>query len=439
MEIEYDSRAYFTQNRIKISACETRSMIQLGGVQDALSNQSTSAPVPKIPIHHHPSMNNPPILLIVSGPDVNTRIPLMNYLGGFQIAAAGSERGLEKQFAREGYPFYYYPLNRTANPIADLISLVNLTLLFQRLRPDIVHTFSTKPGVWGRIAAKLAGVPVIIGTLPGLGTLYADESFISRFIRTIYQPLQKLACTHSNLTIFQNPEDAGHFISSGIVAENKARVILSSGVETDIYDPEKISLSQKERVRTELGISSDILVVTMISRLLRSKGVIELAEAAYSVKQKYSDVEFLLIGSEDPDSIERLTSDELLNLGNNIIYSDARSDISAVLAATDIFVFPSYYREGVPRVLLEAASMGLPLITTDNPGCKEVLDGNGLLIPARDSAALVEAVLKLLADPVLRDQFGRKSRELAISKFDLLLIAEQTQSVYLDLLSGTEK
>src|SRR6266498_5353414 len=170
-----------------------------------------------------------PAVLIIGGPDVDGRLELMGCLrSDFEMIAAGSSAELQWRFAASGFRYYAYPLNRGSNPVFDLYSTYYLWRLCRALRPRIVHTFDTKPGVWGRLAARWAGVPVIIGTLPGLGSLYANDTTVIRLIRAIYQPLQKLACHAADLTIFQNHDDVRQFTGAGIVTEQTAMVIPGS-------------------------------------------------------------------------------------------------------------------------------------------------------------------------------------------------------------------
>jgi len=309
--------------------------------------------------------------------------------------------------------------------------------IFRQQKPDIVHAFDTKPCVLARLAARLAGVPIIIGTLPGLGSLYVDEGVTTRTVRALYEKLQTLACHLSDLTIFQNHEDLRFFVARGIVPAHKAIAIPGSGVRTDLFYPARISRSDRERVRAELGVKTNALLITMVSRLIRSKGVMEFAAAAQLVRQHYSQVKFLLVGPTDEESMNRFTPPELLQLTRALTWAGARSDIPAILAASDIFVLPTFYREGIPRVLLEAASMGLPIVTTDSPGCKEVVEPgvNGFLVPPRDPGALAEAILRLVEEPDLRQRFGQESRRRAVTYFDLSVIAEQIRSIYRELLA----
>lgn len=381
---------------------------------------------------------SPPKVLLIGGPDVEARIELMRALSNeFAVAAAGSLPHLRERFEQAGFDYYNYPLGRGPNPIRDVYTLIYLWRLCRRLRPQVVHTFDTKPGVWGRLAAWGARIPVVIGTLTGLGSLYADNNLSIRLVRTIYQPLQKLACHTSHLTIFYNRDDARQFITAGVVAEQKTKIIPGSGVSTALFTPAKIPETKRAALKNELGIQPHQVVITMIARVIRSKGVIEYMTAAQEIYEVCSNAHFLLIGAEDRESVDRLNSEELTQLKQTITWLGPRQDIPAILAVSDIFVLPSY-REGMPRVLLEAASMGLPIITTNAPGCSEVIQEgvNGFSVPVRDSTALSQVILHLIEQPELRRRFGQASRQRAENLFDISVIANQTRSVYRQLLTG---
>ncbi|HLB47968.1 MAG TPA: glycosyltransferase family 4 protein [Anaerolineales bacterium] len=377
-------------------------------------------------------------VLIIGGPDVDARLDFMNTLRSeFELIAAGSLPKLEQRFTASGFKYHVYPLHRGISPVSDLFSAYHLWRLCGRVRPQIVHTFDSKPCVWGRLAARWAGVPVILGTLPGLGSLYARDSVITRLVRAIYQPLQKLACDVSQLTIFQNRDDARQFIAAGVVAEGKAIVIPGSGVPTDMFSPGRVSSAMRENLRNELDLKPGETVVTMISRVIRAKGIPEFMAAAQEISARRPDVRFLLVGPEDTESIDRLNANELAQLKQAVTWPGPRRDVPTVLALSDIFVLPSAYREGIPRVLLEAAAMGLPIVTTNSPGCSEVVeDGvNGYLVPVRDAPALSQAILRLLEQRELRQRFGQASRQRVVERFDLSVIVKQMRSVYYQLLA----
>jgi glycosyltransferase involved in cell wall biosynthesis len=379
-----------------------------------------------------------PKVILVGSIDIDARLDLMHFLSkNFDISALGSLPTLQDKFSDQGFIYMSYTLSRRANPFLDIFTLIQLYFIFRRLKPHLVHAFDTKPCVWARIAAYLAGVPVIIGTLPGLGSLYTNENFINRLLRSIYERLQQLACYVSDLTIFQNHHDARQFIEAGILSPQKVIVIPGSGVSTQMFAQGQVSGAKRAELRKELQIQPDTIVVTMVSRIIKSKGVFEFMSAAQEVITHYPNARFLLVGPEDNESLDRLNAGELEKLRQVVMWPGSRRDIRAILAISDIFVLPSAYREGIPRVLLEAASMGLPIVTTDSPGCNEVVEDeiNGFLIPVRDSAALSQAVLCLIEQPELRRSFGQISRQRAVERFDLLVITAQIRTLYQQLLT----
>jgi glycosyltransferase involved in cell wall biosynthesis len=372
---------------------------------------------------------------LVGGPDVDARIDLMHSLSSdFEVCAAGTDPGLAASFAESKLRFRHYRMSRRVNPVLDAYGSWQLLRIFRAERPDVVHTFDTKPGVWGRLAARLAGVPVVIGTLPGLGSLYTPTGWKGALVRSVYQPLQALASRAADRTVFQNTDDAREFERRRVVPREKATVIPGSGVRTELFCPP--AAAAEVAYRAELGLREHGLVVLMVSRVLRSKGVLELARAAREVRREDSAIQFLLVGPEDAESLDALTAEELEELRNAITWIGPRRDVKRLLALADMFVFPSFYREGVPRVLLEAASMALPLVAADVAGSREVVEHgvNGFLVPPRDSPAIAEAVLRLAREPELRALLGAQSRRRAVAYFDLAVIAERTTSMYRELL-----
>jgi glycosyltransferase involved in cell wall biosynthesis len=380
-----------------------------------------------------------PKVLIIGGPDVDARIPLIKQMeGDFHFMVAGSHDQPAEPFQKAGLEFWSYPMHRSANPVADLKMLVSLIRLIRLVNVDIVHTFDTKPSVWGRLAARMANVPVVVGTLPGLGSLYSHNTLGTRLIRSIYQPVQKLACHQSDLTIFQNSADAAHFIQAGIVQNPRAAILPGSGVETQYFDPDKFKNGRRKQLRTELGLNDVDITITMISRLIRSKGILEFSQVAQMVYEQHPETKFLLVGPNDLQSVDTLTAKEMKQVKQSVICLGARKDVPKLLSISDLFAFPTYYHEGIPRVLLEAASMGLPIVATHSPGCEEVVEHNvnGFLVPKQDTKAFSNAVSTLIVNPSLRRRFGDVSRQRAVHKFDLSIIAEKTTSIYQQLLEA---
>jgi lipopolysaccharide/colanic/teichoic acid biosynthesis glycosyltransferase/glycosyltransferase involved in cell wall biosynthesis len=308
--------------------------------------------------------------------------------------------------------------------------------LLQQTRPHVIHAFDTKPGVYGCLAAWSTGVPVVVGTVTGLGSLYTPGSTAPAAVRRVYEALQWLAARTADVTIFQNRDDRAEFVARRIVPAHRAALVRGSGVPTALFDPERFTPAQRRDTRAALGIPADALLVTLVSRAIRSKGVGEFVAAAGAIRQRRPDVHFLLVGHADHDSVDGFSATELQSLQPALHWPGPRRDVAAILAASDLFVLPSYLREGIPRALLEAAAMGLPIVTTDSPGCNDVVQPgvSGLLVPPRDVPALITAIEHLLDHPEQRRAFGQAARARAVAEFDLDVVARATESLYRELL-----
>ncbi len=379
-----------------------------------------------------------PSVFVVGTSDVHARIDLMRHLEDeFRVSAAGTSEGSRSRLAGAGYHFARYRLSRRPDPISDACAVAQLVHLFRQSRPHVVHTFDTKPGVWARLAARRASVPVVIGTLPGIGSLYTDSSISTRLIRAVYEPLQRMACHRADLTIFQNGDDEQQFADAGIVPVGRATVIRGSGIDTSRWSLAATPELSVRAFRQAAGLVPGTVAVTMVTRVYRSKGVLEFCSAAQELKAAGRlDARFTLVGGVDPDARDGLTPTDLRRVGETVCWLGERSDIASVLAGSDICVLPTYYREGIPRVLLEAACMGLPLVAADVPGCREVVRPglNGFLVPPRDASALAEAIGTLVASRQMRNQFGEASRRIAEAEFDLNIVARQIADLYWELL-----
>lgn len=379
-----------------------------------------------------------PRVLIVGGVDVRARIPLMERLRDeFELVAVGV--GPEPAFAGTGLRYLSYASGQAArvSPLDDARACVALARIFRAERPRIVHAFDTKAGVWGCLAARLAGVPSAVGTVNGLGFLFRSETWKQRLLSKSYQALQALACAASSATVFQNPDDARVFVEAGMVRREKVVLVPGSGVRTDRLDPARFPAEARTELRAALGIEPADVAVIMVTRVIRSKGVLDLLAAARALRRTRPRVRFVLVGADEPESMDRLSEPELESLRRELIWTGPRSDVPALLAAADLMAFPSGYGEGIPRVLLEAASMALPIVTTDSPGCREVVvpGVNGFLVPIGDAAALAGALERLADDPALRERFGENGRARAVERFDLGVVAERTRNLYRELLA----
>ena len=380
-----------------------------------------------------------PRVMIVGGVDVSARLPLMEGLrDDFELIAVGCGDEAAAAFTARGFGYRAYaPLHARVSPLDDARAFVELARIFRAERPQIVHAFDTKAGVWGCLAARSARVPVAVGTVNGLGFLFREDSWKRRLLARSYRGLQRLACRASNATVFQNPDDARVFVERRLVKPERVVLVPGSGVRTDQLDPKLFSASQRARLRSGLGLGAEDVVAIMVTRVIRSKGVLDLLAAARALRATHPRLRFLLVGAHEPESMDRLTEPELRALAAELVWVGQRGDVPALLAAADLMVFPSAYGEGIPRVLLEAAAMALPIVTTDAPGCREVVEAgqNGCLISIGDVSGLTQAVAQLADDAERRHRFGAAGRARVQSRFDLAVVTQRTRVLYRELLS----
>lgn len=375
---------------------------------------------------------SPKTIAYVGGEDVEMRIPILNRLRerGYFVSAIGSRSSTP--FDSVGIDYYRYPLHRGANPFADYYSRKSLRHLFEANQPVIVHAFDTKPAILAMQAAQSVGVPCRIRTITGMGYVFSSSSLLALSLRPIYRRLQRRASAASTHTIFQNQDDQEYFLSHDMVRGEKQSLVLGSGVDVQQMNQQRPSQQELDQMRSSLGIEKQV-VVSMIARLVKHKGVVEYLKAAREIVQSGNrNVRFLLIGplaSEGKQAVSRSVIDEYREF---VQYLGPRKDIPKILGMTDVFVLPSYYREGVPRVLLEAGAMGLPIVTTNMPGCREVVrDGiNGRLVQPRDSTQLAKAIQELINSPETRIMMGRESVSWVKENFDLSLVVSKYCDIY---------
>jgi N,N'-diacetylbacillosaminyl-diphospho-undecaprenol alpha-1,3-N-acetylgalactosaminyltransferase len=346
------------------------------------------------------------------------------------------ERGLEvytitpsgdytKKLEALGTVHISVPMDRFMNPINDFLTVVRLYRIFRRERFDVVHNMQVKPTIYGAIAARLARVPRIVALVPGLGYPFYVETpgTFLKLLGWLVLRLLRIGCRLSDRIWFQNVDDLNFFVTAGIIPRSKAVLIRGSGVNVEEFSGKVIDVTKVRLLRDEMGFNGSTRSVAMVvARLIWSKGIKEFVEAAEIMRTRWPEVRFVLVGTfEDrhPDVIPR-SYFEGKSADNLRVITEFREDVREILWSADIVVLPSYFREGVPRILLEALSLGKPIITTDHPGCREVVDNgeNGLLVPVKDPKALANAVIKLIEDEPLRKRFGENSRRKAESEFD---------------------
>ena len=368
---------------------------------------------------------------LVGSDDIRLRIPYLLELRrrDFDVTMLGSEP--PEPFAAHEIPYHRYSLSRALDPVADWRTLRELRTLFRAHRPSIVHSFDTKPGMLASFAARSASVPVRIRTLTGMGYVFSSRSPRALLLRPVDHVMQAAASRAASMTVFQNRDDHAYFLRHRLARPQASALIPGSGIDVELLRSKRPSADGLAALRRELGLEGG-RVVTMISRLVRTKGVLEFCAAARAVRRERPDSTFLLVGplgSEGWQAVPRSEVD-----GNpDVRWLGPRPDVAALLALSDVFVLPTFYREGIPRALLEAAAMELPLIATDMPGCRDVVrDGwNGILVPPRDVGALTRALMTLIdASSAELRQMGENSRAHVEQQFTLELVTEAYADIY---------
>jgi glycosyltransferase involved in cell wall biosynthesis len=337
---------------------------------------------------------------------------------GWRIVIATADDERARALAADGATLEVVEFRRgrfDAKP--DLRAFRRMSAIHRKHRPDLVHHFNAKPVLIGGLAALLFGRAKVVNTITGLGYAFAQPG-VSRSLAAVgYRTL----IPRSDFTIFQNPDDLGLFERERWVQRDAAALILGSGVDCN-------------RFRPGGSRPADRPTVLMVTRLLWQKGVREFVEAARIVSRSFPEARIQLGGEWDrshADGVDEGYVREAEARGD-IEFLGYVSDMTRKLQETDIFVLPSYYGEGVPRVLLEAAASGVPAITADAPGCRVAVEHerSGLLVPPRDAAALAHAMLKLLRDRPLRARMAERSRALCVERFDLGIITREIVDVY---------
>ncbi len=308
----------------------------------------------------------------------------------------------------------WHNATRAWDPRADLRAYRELLGLLRTERFDVVHTHNPKPGVLGRIAARRAGLPVVLNTVHGMWATPEDRA--RRKVPVL--AAEWLAARYSDLEFYQSGEDLAWARRLRVVGRKRS-VHLGNGVDLTRFTPALAGEERIRKLRAEMGIGEDELVVGTVGRMVREKGYEELFQVARVVRDRVPNARFLVIGQSDPDKPDAITAAEIEAVRDAAVFTGWREDIPELMALMDVFVLPSW-REGMPRSAIEAAASGLPLVMTDIRGCREVIDDGheGLLVPVRDPAALTEAILRLLHDPAMRARMGAAARVRAEREFD---------------------
>lgn len=323
-----------------------------------------------------------------------------------------------------------HPINLergSVNPAQTLKLLFDLKNKLKKIQPDVVHLVTIKPVLIGGLASILAKVPAIVYAISGLGFIFTNTMLKAKILRLGIIPLYRLALSAKNKTVIvQNLDDLRILRQYVAIPESQTVLIPGSGVDLKLFDFQPIPLKNK--------------IVLMACRLLADKGVYEFRQSARLLKDKYPDVRFVLVGGIDPDNPASLTKKELNEWvqKGDLEWWGHQNNMSEVLSQATVVVLPSY-REGMPKVLLEAQALGRPIVTTDVPGCREAIENGktGFLVKVKDAQSLVDAIEKLINNDELCLEFSHNARLLAEQKFDIKQVVNTHIHIYEELIQNS--
>lgn len=330
---------------------------------------------------------------------------------GYRVIVTGPDQTNVDKIIALGAEFVEVPMNKNGiNPLSDLKYLWKLYKLCKREKPTVTLGYTIKPYIYGSLAARLAGVKNVNAMVSGAGFLFASHSVKAKLLKTFISLLYKIGFGASHHIIFQNIDDLNEFCDRGLCKREKCGVVNGSGVNMSKFIPSSYPV---------------IPTFFMLGRFIHSKGVIDYLEAARIVKQKYPKTHFMLLGKVEKmqDGITQEELDPYLNENIVTIYPET-DNIAEFYAKTSVFVLPTAYREGTPRVILEAMASARAVITTYTPGCKEtVTEGvNGFFIPIHNPKILAEKMIYFINNPDKIEIMGKASLELCKRKYEVSII-----------------
>ena len=344
---------------------------------------------------------------------------------GARVIIATRVEKLGAEIEREGFELVALPWRRRShNPWSELRAFLAIIALYRRERPDIVHHVAIKPVVYGGMAARLAGARIQVNAIAGLGYVETSRQPRARVLRGVFNSVLRFAWSGTGVhVIVQNPDDRAALSRTGLVPAAHVHMIRGSGVDVErfVSSPEPPA----PPVRAIYG-----------GRLLWSKGIRELVDAALVLRARRVPVEVVLVGDPDVENPESIPADAVKSWVHDglVKHEPWADDMTSVWRGAHIAVLPSY-REGLPKALLEAAACGRPLVATEVPGCREIArDGvNALLVPPRDAGALADAIAKLALDAPLRARLGAAGREIVVNEYAESIVVKETLALYRSL------
>lgn len=340
---------------------------------------------------------------------------------GFEVHIATTLTGPAETIEQHGFTLHPLTFDRRSVGLIDTLQLLcRLYALMRRLAPDVLHLVTIKPVLLGGLAARMARVPKVIAAISGLGFVFTANGAIASIRRRMVVLLYRLALSRHNVkVIFQNGDDEAMLQRHAAIRNDQVVRIRGSGVDVKHWAVEPLPPGPP--------------VILMAARLLIDKGVLEFIAAARALRG-YAGARFVLVGDVDPGNPASLSRKQIeqWTIEGIIDWWGYRSDMSSVMASAHVVVLPSYYREGLPKVLIEAATAARAVVTTDHPGCRDAIEAGrtGLLVPPRDAQALTKAIRELIDDPARCRTMGESGRMLAEQAFDIQLVIDQHLALY---------
>lgn len=373
------------------------------------------------------------ILLVEnSGLDFYTsRLTYAHYLKTrqYQVSVLIPDDGYAEKIRATGLAVFTYPVSKSRNWIGGIMKvLTGYRNILRSHQFDVVHSYRFFPNLFNVITSGFSSRKVILH-VTGLGIVYAGRAFKYKVYKIFSNTLYFLMIRLADHVIVQNPDDQKHLSFTSSLGK-KIQLIKGSGVNTDLFsfDP-----AVRQMIRTKAGFSDDQVLFFCITRLIWEKGIKEMVDAFRSLESKFPTIKLIIIGDPDLSNPAHVSPAYMATENHgNVLFWGRQSNVHELLSAADVFIFPSYYREGIPRGLLEALSSGLPIITTRMPGCDltVVENGNGILIEPRSSTAIADAISQLMAQKSDFKKMGIMSRELALNNFSEEKIFTAIKDVY---------
>ena len=345
---------------------------------------------------------------------------------GYEVHIATGITDHHAELSSYGFTVHPLPISRGKSSLTtEIAALTAIVQVFKKLKPDIVHAITIKPVLYAGIAAHFTGIQRIVAAISGLGYVFTNTGIQANIRRWFISTIYLFALNHQKLrVIFQNPDDQTILLNAARLSREQTQIIPGSGIDLIQYNDQPLP--------------EKVITIVMASRLLSDKGVNEFIEAADILHKKGLNAQFQLAGNIDPDNPASITQATVENwrIKSKIDILGHRGDIAHLFPQAHIVVLPSY-REGFPKVLIEAAACGRAVVTTDVPGCRDAIIPNvtGLLVPPRNAQALADAIEQLLLNPERCAQMGKAGRKLAEERYSIEQVVQRHLNIYQELLS----